>query len=338
MAEYQPPFTISKSILALVSEISEQAGYLDATGMVPSPRLRKSNLAKTITGTLAIEGNTLSLDQVSDIVDGKRVLGSAREIGEVHGAINAYESLPHFDMTSEKDLLKAHGLLMGEVLAKSGVFRRGSVGIKKGGEVIHVAPRAEMVPQLVRNLLNWIATSDNHPLIASSVFHYEFEFIHPFADGNGRMGRLWQTLILSHWKPVFAYLPLESVIKEMQDGYYLSLRQADGVGSSTAFIEFMLAAILQTCKDVARTDDNVPTNVPKNVPLKRRQQILTMIGADKEITISQLAELCKVSTKTIKRDIALLKDENLLERVGSLKSGYWQAVDPSPSSGAGGLN
>jgi Fic family protein len=326
MAEkYQPPFTITKGILALVSEISEQVGYLDAVGMMPiSPRLRKGNLVKTITGTLAIEGNTLSLDQVSDIVDGKRVLGSAREISEVHGAIKAYENLSRFDMTSEDDLLAAHGLLMGEVLVRSGAFRRDSVGIKKGGEVIHVAPGAEMVPQLVRDLLNWLATSDDHPLIASSAFHYEFEFIHPFADGNGRMGRLWQTLILSRWKPVFACLPLESVIKEMQDGNYLALRQADGAGNSTEFIEFMLAAILQTCRDVGQTSDNVPINVPKHVPLKRRQQILTLIGADKEITIVRLAEQCKVSTKTIKRDIALLKDENRLVRVGSLKSGYWQ--------------
>ena len=196
MADYQPPFTITKQILALVSEISEAVGYIDAAGLAPgSPKLRKGNLVKTITGTLAIEGNTLSLDQVSDIVDGKRVLGSAREIAEVHGAIKAYESLSHFDMTSEKDLLKAHRMLMEGVLAKSGVFRRGSVGIKKAGEVIHVAPSAEMVPQLMRDLLNWIATSDDHPLIASSVFHYEFLFIHPFRDGNGRMGRMWQTLI-----------------------------------------------------------------------------------------------------------------------------------------------
>ena len=329
---YQPPFTITKQILALVSEISEVVGYIDAAGLAPgSLKLRKGNLVKTITGTLAIEGNTLSLEQVSDIVDGKRVLGSAREIAEVHGAIKAYESLNHFDMTSEKDLLKAHRMLMEGVLTKSGVFRRGSVGIKKAGEVIHVAPSAEMVPQLMRDLLNWIATSDDHPLIASSVFHYEFEFIHPFADGNGRMGRLWQTLILSRWKPIFTYLPLESVIKEMQDGYYQALRQApstssghrNGVGNSTEFIEFMLAAILQTCQDVAQENDNVPINVPRDVPLKRRQQILTLIEADKEITIAQLAELCKVSSKTIKRDIALLKNENRLERVGSLKSGHW---------------
>jgi len=325
MADYQPPFSITKQILALVSEISEAVGYIDAAGLAPgSPKLRKGNLVKTITGTLALEGNTLSLDQVSDIVDGKRVLGSAREIAEVHGAIKAYESLNHFDMTSEEDLLEAHRMLMEGVLTKSGLFRRGSVGIKKAGEVIHVAPSAEMVPQLMRDLLNWIATSDDHPLIVSSVFHYEFEFIHPFADGNGRMGRLWQTLILSRWKPVFTYLPLESVIKEIQDGYYQALRQADGVGNSTEFIEFMLAAILQTCQDVAHANGNVPINVPKDVPLKRRQQILTLIVADKEITIARIAELCKVSTKTIKRDIALLKDENRLERVGSLKSGYWR--------------
>ena len=326
MAEnYQPPFAITKRILALVSEISEVVGYIDAAGIAPgSPQLRKGNLVKTITGTLAIEGNTLSLGQVSDIIEGKRVLGPMREIAEVHGAIQAYENLHRFDMAGEEDLLEAHRLLMGEVLPKSGAYRQGSVGIKKGGEVIHVAPQAGMVPQLMSDLLFWLETSDDHPLVTSSVFHYEFEFIHPFRDGNGRMGRLWQTLILSKWKPVFAYLPLESVIKEKKDGYYQALSQADGAGNSTDFIEFMLTAILQTCRDAAQRNSNVPKNAPKNVPLKRREKILALIAEDKEITIARMAERCRVSTKTIKRDIAQLKIENQVERVGSLKSGYWQ--------------
>lgn len=321
---YQPPFTITKKILALVSEISEAVGYIDAAGIAPgSPQLRKGNLVKTITGTLAIEGNTLSLDQISDIIEGKKVLGPVREIAEVHGAIKAYENLPRFAMASEDDLLEAHRLMMEEVLPKSGAYRRGSVGIKKGGEVIHVAPQAGMVPQLMRNLLSWLATSDDHPLVTSSVFHYEFEFIHPFRDGNGRMGRLWQTLILSKWKPVFAYLPLESVIKEKQDGYYQALSLSDRVGNSTDFIEFMLTAILQTCQDATQASDNVPINVHLNVPLKRREQILALITENKEITIIRMAEYCRVSTKTIQRDIARLKHENRLERVGSLKNGYW---------------
>lgn len=328
MAEkYQPPFTITRHILALVSEISEAVGYIDAAGIAPgSPQLRRGNLVRTITGTLAIEGNTLSLDQVSDIIEGKLVLGPAHEIAEVHGAIKAYENLHRFAMTSEKDLLSAHRLLMGEVLAKSGAYRRGSVGIKKGGKVIHVAPQAGMVPQLMGDLLHWLATSADHPLITSSVFHYEFEFIHPFSDGNGRMGRLWQTLILSKWKPVFTWLPLESVIKEKQADYYQALQQADGVGNSTEFIEFMLAAILQTCRDAAQASVNVPINVPKNVPLNRRQRLLTLVARDPAITIAKLAELCKVSGKTIKRDIARLKDEGRLERFGSLKSGSWRVV------------
>ena len=322
---YQPPFTISKKILALVAEISEVVGYLDAAGLDPaSPQLRKGNLVKTITSTLAIEVNTLSVEQVSAIIDGKRVAGPVREIGEVHGAIKAYENLAGFEMASEKDLLAAHRLLMGDVLAKAGVYRRASVGIKQGEDVVHVAPGAEMVPQLVRGLLHWLATTDHHPLVASSVFHYEFEFIHPFADGNGRMGRLWQTLILSRWKDVFASLPLESVIREQQDGYYQTLRRADDSGDSTEFIEFMLAAILTACRDAARTSSDVPINVPKDVPLKRRQRIVALIAADRAITIARFAELCQVSSKTIKRDIALLKDENRLVRLGSQKSGHWQ--------------
>ena len=321
---YQPPFAITKKILALVGEISEVVGYLDAAGLVPaSPQLRKGNLVKTITSTLAIEGNTLGLDQVTAILDGKRVAGPVREIAEVHGAIKAYEKLAAFKMTSEKDLLKAHGLLMSEVMTGAGKYRQGSVGIQKEEEVIHVAPSAEIVPGLMRDLLAWVAGGDHHPLVASSVFHYELEFIHPFADGNGRMGRLWQTLILSHWKPVFAFLHLESVIKEQQEGYYQALRAADAKGDCTKFIEFMLDAILKTCLEAQQAGD-VPLSVPKDVPLKRRERILELIGADRGITITRLAELCGVSSKTVKRDIAQLKDEKRLVRVGSQKSGHWQ--------------
>lgn len=322
---YQPPFTITKKIVRLVSQISEVVGTVNASNVdFSSPKLRKNNRIKTITDTLAIEGNTLNLDQVSAIIDGKKVLGSIREIAEVHGAIKAYERLNSFNMAQEDDLLEAHSLLMGEVLNKSGIFRTGNVGVHKNGEVVHVAPKARMVPKLMSDLLSWLKSSDDHPLIQSCVFHYEFEFIHPFIDGNGRMGRLWQTLILSKWKSIFEFLPIESVIRENQEGYYQALASADGEGNSTVFIEYMLDVILQTCNEAFEASQNVPRNVPKNVPLNRAEQIIVLISEHKGITIEQIAELCKVNTKTIKRDIAKLKDEKRIERVGSLKSGYWK--------------
>ena len=322
---YKPPFSITNKMLSLVSRISEAVGAISAFGISQhSPQLRKENRIKSITGTLAIEGNTLSLEQVSDIIDGKRVLGSVREIAEVHGAISAYESLRDWNPGSEKDLLQAHAALMGTILKEAGVYRKGNVGIHKGSEVIHVAPQPHMVPGLMADLFAWLNSSDDHPLIQSSVFHYEFEFIHPFSDGNGRMGRLWQTLILSRWRDVFEFLPLESVIKEHQEGYYKALESADNEADSTKFVEFMLESILETCHNVLKESQNVPLNVPKNVPLNRMDKIVRLMVENRDVTIEQLAELCSVSSKTIKRDIAKLKNDSRVARIGSVKSGYWE--------------
>ena len=209
--KYQPPFTITPAIIQLVSEISEFVGRMDTDYLNPSPQLRKQHRIRTITGTLAIEGNTLSEEQVTAIVEGKRVLGEQREIAEVHGAIRAYEALLGWNPTKVDDLLDAHSLMMGDVLKDAGRFRKKAVGIHKGEEVVHIAPQANRVPHLMAELISWCGSSEHHPLIVSSVFHYEFEFIHPFNDGNGRIGRLWQTLMLGHWKPLFYVLPLESV-------------------------------------------------------------------------------------------------------------------------------
>ena len=209
---YTPPFTITTDILNLVAAISQQIGELSASAALASPQLRKQNRIKTITGTLAIEGNTLSEEQITAIVDGKSVLGSARELAEVRGAIAAYDALPSFQPASIENLLHAHELLMADILTTAGAFRSKAVGIHKGGKVHHVAPPAHKVSGLMSDLLQWLGSAQDHPLITSCVFHYEFEFIHPFTDGNGRMGRLWQTLILSRWQPLFLSLPLESVI------------------------------------------------------------------------------------------------------------------------------
>jgi Fic family protein len=240
---YQPPFTITPKIINLISIISEQIGRLDGQGLEISPQLRKQNRIQTIHSTLAIEGNTLSIEQITAILDGKRVLGQPREIIEVQGAIRAYETLPSRNPASLKDFLQAHHDLMSEILLNAGKFRQTGVGIHKGDQVVHIAPPAKRVPELMGDLLDWVKTTETHALIKSCVFHYELEFIHPFIDGNGRMGRLWQTLILGQWNERFYLLPIESLIKDQQERYYQVLEEADQAASSTIFIEFMLEII-----------------------------------------------------------------------------------------------
>ena len=325
---YTPPFTITPTILDLVSQISEAIGKLELLAPTAiTPKLRKANKIKTITGTLAIEGNTLGIEKVTAILEGKRVMGSVREIAEVNGAIKVYDNLDNFDYKKLDDLLSAHKMLMGEILTKAGSFRTSNVGV--GGEegVVHVAPPYDRVPQLMGDLFDWLSSTDIHPLIKSSVFHYEFEFIHPFEDGNGRIGRLWQSLILYDWKPIFSAVPIESVIKESQQGYYDALEAAGSEGESTPFVAFMLQAILRSCEEELAAERDVPKTVPKNVPINRQEKIIRLMQGNSTITIEQLAHACDVSDKTIKRDIAKLKEEGRVERVGSLKSGRWNVKE-----------
>lgn len=325
MNTYQPPFTITPKILDLVSQISEavtKLEFLEPQNI--TPMLRKANKIKTITGTLEIEGNTLGVEKVTAILEGKRVLGSVREIAEVQGAIKVYDALESFEYKNLDDLLSAHQMLMAEILTKAGSFRTKNVGVGSDEGVVHVAPPHGQVPSLMQDLFVWLKESDIHPLIKSSVFHYEFEFIHPFIDGNGRIGRLWQSLILHDWKDIFSNIPVESVVKDAQEQYYEALEASGTLGESTPFIEFMLEAILLTCKKVLDETQNVPIIVPKNVPLKRLDQIIGCMKENRDVTIEQLAQLCDVSSKTVNRDIAKLKDEGRVERVGSLKSGHWE--------------
>lgn len=262
---YAPPFTITSDILNLVAKISEQVGRLDASALNASPQLRKQNRIKTITGTLAIEGNTLTEEQITAIVEGKPVMGSVRELAEVKGAIAAYDALPTFQPGNIKHLLAAHGLMMADILSNAGVFRNKAVGIHKGDVVHHIAPPAHQVSGLIAELLHWLQHAKDHPLITSSVFHYEFEFIHPFADGNGRMGRLWQTLILSQWHPLFLSLPLESMIKEHQQAYYQALEQADDQSG-----QHTLYSVYAHC-DRANAGTKRPCKRPCKCPCKYRR-------------------------------------------------------------------
>lgn len=237
-------------MLALTAEIGERVGHLSALheGAL-TPQLRRGNRIRTIQASLAIENNTLSIEQVTAVLDGKRVLGLPREIQEVRNAFSTYEAMPEWQPSSRDNLLAAHALLMHGLIDDAGIYRRGGVGIYREARLLHMAPPANRVPQLMDDLLAWLSRCELHPLIASCVFHYEFEFIHPFADGNGRMGRLWQTLILSQWRAVLAYLPVESVIREQQDAYYEALAISDKAAEATPFVEFMLAALRQALLD-----------------------------------------------------------------------------------------
>ncbi|MBA4418154.1 MAG: cell filamentation protein Fic [Syntrophus sp. (in: bacteria)] len=255
---YTPMYRITPVILHCVEQIGEALGNLRTQlDNATTPVLRHSNRIKTIQASLEIEGNTLNLDQVTAVLDGKRVLGQPREIQEVRNAFAAYKELSNWSAHSRYGLLAAHGLLMAGLADEVGRFRSGNVGIHRGKEVVHIAPPAARVPSLIDDLLAWLETTEEHPLVASCVFHYVFEFIHPFQDGNGRLGRLWQTLILSQWRPVFAVLPIESIIRDRQQDYYDALVQSDHDADATVFIEFMLNAVLQAIEESTLESDQV---------------------------------------------------------------------------------
>lgn len=261
MGEYKPPFTITNEILAYVSSISEKIGRISAISNLESkPHLRRNNRIKSIHSSLKIEANSLSLGQVRDVINGKMVLGEQKEIQEVKNAYAAYERFSEIQPFSIKSLKLFHGIMTKYVVEESGVFRRGEEGVFNGDECIFMAPPAQFVPQLMGDLFAWMKEEKNnvHPLIMSSVFHYEFVFIHPFADGNGRMARLWHTAMLAKWKPVFEYIPIESQIEKFQNEYYKAIARCHVEGESTLFIEFMLSQIDKILDDVSAqvSEDN----------------------------------------------------------------------------------
>lgn len=244
---YQPPYSITPEILNRVAAISEAIGRLTVlTDQAKVLRLRRINRIRTIHGSLAIEGNTLSEPQITAILEGKRVIAAPREVQEVKNALATYDRFQTWKPNVERDLLEAHRILMSGLIDAPGIYRPGGVGVMAGQQVIHMAPPADRLPRLMADLFGWLTDTDAHPLIASSVFHYEFEFIHPFADGNGRMGRLWQSLILARWNPLFADIPVESLIFEHQAEYYQAIRESTQQTDSAPFIAFMLRMILDT--------------------------------------------------------------------------------------------
>ena len=254
MGDYKPPFTITNEILAYVSSISEKVGRISAISNLESkPHLRRNNRIKSIHSSLKIEANSLSLGQVRDVINGKMVLGEQKEIQEVKNAYAAYERFFEIQPFSIKSIKLFHGIMTKYVVEESGDFRRGEEGVFNGDECIFMAPPAQFVPQLMDDLFVWMKEEKNnvHPLIMSSVFHYEFVFIHPFADGNGRMARLWHTAMLAKWKPVFEYIPIESQIEKFQNEYYEAIARCHVEGEATVFIEFMLSQIDKILDDVS---------------------------------------------------------------------------------------
>lgn len=258
----KPPFTITPKVLSLTSTISESLGRIETSFLkTPEPKLRKQNKIKTIQATLEIEGNTLSLDQVTAVLDGKRVLGPAKDILEVSNVNKLYESMDKFKSSRVKDILSAHKILMSKLLDSPGSFRSTNVGVLKGSKVSHIAPKPRFVPELIEKLFKWIKEDEVHLLVKSCIAHYEIEFIHPFQDGNGRIGRFWQSLILKEFNSVFSFIPVESLIKDNQQLYYDALEKCDREGESTFFIEFMLGLIDQSLVKYLNEHSNVtPTS------------------------------------------------------------------------------
>lgn len=314
MKDYIPPYTITSDILKLSTKISANLMKLEFNSSKKTTlMLRKKNRIKTLAGTLEIEGNYLGVEKITAILEGKRVLATNIELSEVKGAIKAYERLDSYSFFNMNDLLDAHKILMSEILDNSGKFRSVNVIV---GE--HVAPKANLVPTLMQDLFSWLKNSDEHMLLKSCIFHYEFEFIHPFRDGNGRIGRLWQSVILNTYNSIFSLLPIESIIRDYQEQYYKAIEDSTALGESTPFIEFMLTMILESI------EESLKSNYKSDQ--KSDQKILSLISNNNEITIKELCEILSMSESGVKKVIKKLKDEDNLKRVGSLKFGYWEVI------------
>lgn len=306
---YTPPYTITPKITNLVAQISEAVGGYYAHENL---RLHRINRIKTIHGTLAIEGNSLSSEQVTAVLEGKPVVAPMNEVQEVRNAIKAYELLDTLDPYSVDDLLKAHAAMEAGLIDQAGQFRKGGAGVVSGDQVIHHAPDAGRVPYLIADLFAWLRTTEEHPLITSCVFHYEFEFIHPFADGNGRTGRLWQTLILSRWRAIFKNLPIENIVYKYQKEYYRAIAVSGGKDGCAPFVEFVLGVIAET--------------LTTQEPTQKTTQdiILDKIRNNPKITREKLAALIGISPDTVKYHLRRLTEQGIIERVGAARSGVWR--------------
>lgn len=317
MTTLQPPYTLTDNIVGLTAEIAALAAILELRQATPDPRLRRKNRIRTIHSSLAIEHNSLSLEQVTAILDGKRVLGPPSEIREVANAHAAYQLLDTVRPFNMDDLLRVHGVMMQGLVEEAGRFRSGNIGVHNGhGKVLHLGTPPMMVPVQMAKLMSWVQSSTAHSLVKSCVFHYELEFIHPFADGNGRMGRYWQTVLLASWMPQMAWVPVEEVIKGRQDAYYQAIADADSQGDSQPFIEFMLAALRDALQEIAKSAGK---GAGKSVG-----KILALLRLDPKSTREQLAAQAGLSVRGVEKILRKLKDEGRIQRMGGNKGGQWQ--------------
>ena len=321
MRNRKPPFEITNTILDEIAEIAELVGHVNASlGLSSNPTLRRTNRIRTIYSSLAIEQNTLSLDQVTAVLSGKHVIAPPKDIAEVKNAYEIYEMLDSLDPYSVDDLLKAHGVMTRGLVDESGCFRSRPVGVvDKQGNILHFGTLPDYVPGLVIELLGWVRDSDFHMLIKSCVFHYELELIHPFADGNGRIGRLWHTLLLTQWKPMFAWLPVESMIHERQEEYYQAINHSNNAAESTAFIEFMLSAIKEALIEAVQAGnvENMSTEE------QRWYQIERFLKKNGTVTNADVRDMLGVSAATANRILAKMAEEGRIQKVRIGKSwGY----------------
>lgn len=311
----KPPYEITNRILNLIASVSEKIGEVNAAHLnKPPTELRKRNRIKTIQSSLEIEGNTLTVEQITAILENKRIIAPQKDIVEVKNAIRVYNQLNKFKVYELKSLCNAHEILMKDLIENPGKLRTSSVGIIKGSDIAHIAPPGEMVNSLMTDLFKYLKNDDDLMLIKSCVFHYEFEFIHPFSDGNGRMGRLWQTMILKEHSPVFEFLPIESLIKARQQDYYNVLGKSDNQGSSTLFIEFMLEIIKDALEDLLKVQNFSLTNNDRISNFKE------IIGTNEFSRQDYLRAFKNISQATASRDLKVAVDDGVIEKFGDKRT------------------
>ena len=336
---YIPPFKVSAEAINLIAEISAQIErYAIRLEQEDGLRLRKANRIKTIHSSLAIEGNTLTEDEVRDIVDGKNVVAPIRQIQEVKNAIKTYELYPTLDAFKEKDLLKAHGVMMQALVDDAGHYRKGGVGVFGEKGLVHMAPPADRVPMLMGDFFNWLKHSKDHLLIRSCVFHFEFEFIHPFIDGNGRMGRLWQSLILGKLHPLFEHLPVENMVYANQQQYYDAITASSNAGQSGPFIDFMLNEIYKTLKEhqgepLPNIEDEFDAKFGKEFGVKfgvkfgvNERKVLLLLASNPSLSAENIAEQIGLSKRGVEKQLKKFRDLGIIVREGSDKTGYWKLL------------
>ena len=312
---YTPPFERTREIDVLCMEIAELVGSITpASELATSLTLHRKLRIRTIHSSLTVEGNTLSEQAVTALLDGKRVLGNTDDIREVKNARRAYDLLGKLDSLNIDDLLRVHKTMMDGLVPDAGMFRTKNAGVYDGDHLIHAGTPANYVPELMASLFDWLRATDLHPLLSSCIFHYEFEFIHPFADGNGRTGRLWHTLLLMRWRPVFEWLPIESVILERQQDYYAAFAQSESAGSSEVFVTLMLQIIRDALKLYAPSPDESALRLTRS---------LTFFSQNPRATVEELAVHLGCSKRTAERTVAELKRNGKLSREGGNRNGTW---------------